>query len=74
MSSIILHVPQLSKCLSKGFERSVHWNQHKTKSEKKISQMNIDIFSNQILLDSVDHLFYFIQTKITISTDLKRKL
>ena len=33
--------------LAKEFERSVHWNQYKTKSEKKISQMNIDIFSNQ---------------------------
>ena len=32
--------------LAKEFERSVHWNQYKTKSEKKISQMNIDIFSN----------------------------
>ena len=26
---------KLSKCLSKGFERSVYWNEDKTKSEKK---------------------------------------
>ena len=27
--------PKLSKLLSKGFERSVYWNEYKTKGEKK---------------------------------------
>ena len=36
---------KLIKLLSKGFERSVYWNEYKTKSETKIQQMNIDIFS-----------------------------
>ena len=36
---------KLIKLLSKGFERSVYWNEHKTKSGTKIQQMNIDIFS-----------------------------
>ena len=36
---------KLSKLLSKGFERSVYWNEYKTKSGTKIQQMNIDIFS-----------------------------
>ena len=36
---------KLIKLLSKGFERSVYWNEYKTKSGTKIQQMNIDIFS-----------------------------
>ena len=36
---------KLSKLLSKGFERSVYWNEYKTKSGTKVQQMNIDIFS-----------------------------
>ena len=45
---------KLSKFLSKGFERSVYWNEYKRKSENKNTT---DIFSNQILLKSVDYLF-----------------
>ena len=48
---------KLSKLFSKRFERSVYWNEYKTKSENKNKQMNIDIFSNQILLESIDYLF-----------------
>ena len=48
---------KLSKLLIKGFERSVYWNEHKTKSETKIQQMNIDIFSIQILLEAMDYLY-----------------
>ena len=33
--------------------------------------MNLDIFSNQILLESIDCLFQFIQIKITMLKDLK---
>ena len=33
--------------------------------------MNIDIFSNQNLLDSIDYLYQFIQIKITVLKDLK---
>ena len=40
-----------SKLFSKGFERSVYWKDYKTKSENKIRHMNIDTFSNQILLE-----------------------
>ena len=46
-----------SKRLSKRFERSVYWNEYKTKVRIKIRQMNIDIFSNKILLQSRDFLF-----------------
>ena len=42
---------------SKGFERSVYWNEFKAKSENKTRQMNIDIFSNQIL--AVSKIIYF---------------
>ena len=38
---------KLSKRLSKSFERSVYLNEQKIKSENKIPQMNINIFSNQ---------------------------
>ena len=43
---------KLSKRLSKGFERSVFWNEYERKS-----QINVDIFSNQILLELTDCLF-----------------
>ena len=48
---------KLSKLLSKRFERSLYWNEYKTKSDKKIQQMNIDSFKNQILLEVTDYLF-----------------
>ena len=31
-----------------------------------MQQMNIDIFSNQILLESIDHLFEIVQIKMAI--------
>ena len=40
---------KLSKLPSGRFKRSVYWNEYKTKSEKKIQQMNLDIFSNETL-------------------------
>ena len=40
---------------------------------KKTQQMNLDILSNQILLELIDFLFYFIQTKMAILIDLKLK-
>ena len=46
----------LSKRPSTGFERSVYWNEYK-KMRIKVRQMNIDIFSNQTLLESIDYLF-----------------
>ena len=48
---------KLSKLLSRGFGRSVYWNKYKTKSDKKLGQMNLDIFLNQILLESIDYFF-----------------
>ena len=36
---------------------SVCWNDYTTKVRIKIQQMDIDIFSNQILLESLDYLF-----------------
>ena len=47
---------KLSKILSKGFKRSVYWNEYKTISEN-LQQMSIDISSNQILLKLIDYLF-----------------
>ena len=49
---------KLSKIFRKGFERLVYWNEHKTKRDnKKIWQMNISVFPNQILLESTHFLF-----------------
>ena len=48
---------KLSKFLSKGFERSVYWNDSRKKMRIKIQQTNIDIFLNQTLLESIDYLF-----------------
>ena len=44
---------KLSKPHSKGFERSLHWNEYKTKSGMKNTAneyRSLDIFSNQTLL------------------------
>ena len=47
---------KLSKLLGKRFERSVYWNEYKTKSENK-NTANTDIFSSQILLETMNNLF-----------------
>ena len=47
---------KLSIVLSKGFKRSVYCNECKTKNENKNAAMNIDILSNQILLELIDYL------------------
>ena len=36
-------------------------------------EIDVDIFSNQILLELIDYLFQFIQTKIAIPKDLKTR-
>ena len=42
------------KLISKGFGRSVYWNEYITKSEKiKILQINLDVFLYHILLESI---------------------
>ena len=51
------HNQKPSKLLSKLFERPVNWNEFKKKTRIKIWKMNIDIFSNQNLLDSIDYLY-----------------
>ena len=43
----------------------------KQKVRIKILQMNINIFSNQILLKLIDYLFLFIQIKMQNLKDLK---
>ena len=45
---------KLLKLLSKGFKRSVYWNEYKTKVRIKIRQIS---FLNQISLESLDYLF-----------------
>ena len=47
---------KLLKLLSKGFERSVYWNEYKTKSESG-NRTNKHIFSNQIMLELTDYLY-----------------
>ena len=66
-----LYQQKLSKLLSKNFKRSIYWNNIKQKVRIKMQQMNIDIFSNQTLLESIGYLFYFIQMKMTKLKDLK---
>ena len=43
----------------------------KQKVRIKLHQINLDIFSNQTLLESIVYLFQFIQIKMTILKDLK---
>ena len=35
---------KLSKLLSRGFERSVYWNEYKSKSDKKTQKKNLNFF------------------------------
>ena len=35
---------KLSKLLSRGFERSVYWNEYKAKSNKKTQKKNLNFF------------------------------
>ena len=48
---------KLSELLSKGFERSVYWNEYKTKSENKNTTYEFRHSLNQILLELIDYLF-----------------
>ena len=50
---------KLSNFLSKGFERSVYWNEYKTKVRIKIRPTNLDIFSNIFLLESTDYVLVY---------------
>ena len=47
---------KLSKLLIKVFERSVYWNEYKTKSENKMQQMNKGISSNHTFLELINYL------------------
>ena len=47
---------KLSKLLSKGSERSVYWNEYKTKSDSKYTINEFRFFLNQILLELIDYL------------------
>ena len=42
----------------------------KQKMRLKIQQINIDVYSNQILLKSIDCLFYIIQIEMSMFKDL----
>ena len=49
---------KLSKLPSKGFERSIYCNEYKVKSENKdTTNLDINTFSNQVLLELIDYLF-----------------
>ena len=50
---------KLSKLLSKGFERSVYYNEYKTKSENKNTTTKFRYFFNQILLESIDCILVY---------------
>ena len=51
---------KLSKLLSKEFERSVYWNEYEKRSDNKNTiNRYLDIFSNQIVLESKDYLLLF---------------
>ena len=46
---------KLAKLLSKGLEKSVYWNEYKTKNESKNTSNDINIFSSLILLELIDY-------------------
>ena len=61
---------KLSKLLNIGMERLAYWNEYNTKTEKKIQQMSMSVFSSHILSESIDYLILFIQIKIAMLKDL----
>ena len=65
---------KLSKLLSKGFERSVYWNEFKTKSDKKKTQhTNLDFFLESNFV-GVNRLFVLVYTNQDAALkDLKLK-
>ena len=50
-------IQELSKILSKGFERSVFWNEYKTKSENNNTANEYRYFPESDLAESIDCLF-----------------
>ena len=54
------------KLLSKGFEKSVYWNEYKTKSENK-NEIQIYEYRQEL----TDYLFWCIQIKTPMLKDLK---
>ena len=57
---------KLSKLLSKGFERSVYWNEYKTKSDNK-NTINEYRYFNKPKFVGVNRLFVLITTTTTRS-------
>ena len=57
---------KLSKLLSKGFERSVYWNEYKTKSDNK-NTINEYRYFNKPIFVGVNRLFVLITTSTTWS-------
>ena len=64
---------KLSKLLSKGFERSVYWNDIKQTVRIKTQQTSTDIFLNRILQELTNCLFWFIQIKMKMLKVIKLK-
>ena len=48
---------KLLKLLSKGFQRSVYWNECETKSVNKNTTNEFRFFLNQVLLKSIGYVF-----------------
>ena len=57
---------KLSKLLSKGFERSIYWNEYKTKSENKDMTNEYKIKSNFV---GVDRLFVLVYSNVDDSAE-----
>ena len=62
---------KLTKFLSKGFERSVYWNEYKTKNENKNSTNECWYILKANFVGVNRYLFPFIQIKMTVLRDLK---
>ena len=60
-----------SNFLAKHLKDQFIWMNMKQKVRIKIQQINKDTFSNQILLEVIDYLFYFKQIKIPILKELR---
>ena len=61
---------KLSKRLSAGFERSIYWNEFKTKSENKNTTNEYRYFLESNFVE-VNRLFWFIQIMVTMQRDIE---
>ena len=72
ITSLAKHNQKLVKLLSKGFGRSVHWNEYKAKSEKKNSTNEYRFFLKSNLVGVIDIIYQRELWAIIMSSSMEK--